>query len=81
MLREVRRSGQRTNKMAQVAPGLDIDPTVLSHLPEGATVIGFQNLHLSDWCDTNRYDVELPDGRIERFFEKVRFSGLVLLLL
>lgn len=45
----------------------DADP----RLPKGGKVVKAQRLGLSDWCDTTRYDVELPDGTIKSFFEKV----------
>ncbi len=34
-------------------------------------MIKAHELGLSDWCDTTKYDVELLNGTIESFFEKV----------
>ena len=41
-------------------------------LPKSGKVVRAHPLGLSNWCDTTRYDVELPDGSLESFFEKVR---------
>ena len=64
---------------AHVAPAAANDP--FQDLPKGGKVVRVQQLNLSNWCDTTRYDVELPDGNLESFFEKVvrvvfRNSGL-----
>ena len=40
-------------------------------------MIKAHELGLSDWCDTTKYDVELPNGTIESFFEKVSDAGLL----
>jgi hypothetical protein len=47
----------------------------MQDLPKGGKVVKAQGLGLSDWCDNTRYDVELPDGTIESFFEKVCGAG------
>ncbi len=49
-------------------------------LPKGGKVVKVHELGLSDWYDTTKYDVELPNGTIESFFEKVGATGYVPLL-
>ncbi|KAK4033087.1 Fructosamine kinase-domain-containing protein [Parachaetomium inaequale] len=43
-------------------------------LPKSGKVVRVHQLRLSNWCDTTRYDVELPDGTLESFFEKRAFG-------
>ena len=40
-------------------------------LPGGGKVVATIPLGLSDYCNTTRIDMRLPDGKIHRFFEKV----------
>ncbi|KAE9373660.1 hypothetical protein N431DRAFT_482636 [Stipitochalara longipes BDJ] len=47
-----------------------VDEALLTYLPEGGEIVSVTKLGLSDYCDTSRYDVRLPDGSIQRFFEK-----------
>ncbi|KAM7200564.1 Fructosamine kinase domain containing protein [Rhypophila sp. PSN 637] len=58
--------------MARTSLKLDLalDKVLLSNLPKDGKVIQVHKLGLSEWCDTTRYDVELPTGEISRFFEK-----------
>lgn len=40
-------------------------------LPKDGEILNTESLGLSDYCDTYEISVKLPDGTIERFFQKV----------
>ncbi|KAK4153196.1 Fructosamine kinase-domain-containing protein [Chaetomidium leptoderma] len=53
-----------------VDENLKLDENLLAALPEGGKVVSVKPSGESDYCNTYRIEVELPDGGSEVFFEK-----------
>ncbi|KAK4102555.1 hypothetical protein N658DRAFT_423685 [Parathielavia hyrcaniae] len=49
---------------------LKLDEMLLAALPEGGKVVSVKPSGLSDYCNTYRIEVKLPDGSSQVFFEK-----------
>ncbi|KAL2024322.1 hypothetical protein VTK56DRAFT_8804 [Thermocarpiscus australiensis] len=47
-----------------------LDDNLLAALPEGGKVVAVKPYGMSDYCNTYRIEVELPDGSSQVFFEK-----------
>ncbi|KAK8034732.1 hypothetical protein PG993_009727 [Apiospora rasikravindrae] len=47
-----------------------LDANLLAVLPNGAQVTSVTNTKLSEWCNTFKIEVTLPDGKSQAFFEK-----------
>ncbi|KAK3293539.1 Fructosamine kinase-domain-containing protein [Chaetomium fimeti] len=53
-----------------VEENLKLDENLLAALPEGGEVVSVKPSGMSDYCNTYRIEVKMPDGSSQVFFEK-----------